>query len=94
MKPSAYKILGKKIRAVVAKRHPRSPKSQVFLVFDDGSSFEIYSSDGGISFAGHLGGDLDWVRGYMNKLPGDVEEFLERRTGPPEERVRFEWLVN
>lgn len=39
------KVIGKRISGLVVARHPESPKSQVFLIFDDGTSYELYGTD-------------------------------------------------
>ena len=46
-------IVGKQIERVV-KEADRSPTSQVFLVFNDGTYYELYCCDGVIKGAGRL----------------------------------------
>lgn len=57
MKPQADQILGKRIAGVVIKenRNTFQPNSQLFLLFDDGTSYEFYSDDGYINSTGSIG---------------------------------------
>jgi hypothetical protein len=67
MKDGAIEILGKTIRAVVIKEAEDSPRSQLFLVFEDGTHFEFYCSRDTIHPAGGVDpGGLDAVRRYMS----------------------------
>ena len=63
------KIVGKRIEGLVVARHPESPQSQVFLVFDDGTSYELYGTDiqggGGIDPGG-----IKAVRSSLKGRPG------------------------
>ncbi|HWE42942.1 MAG TPA: hypothetical protein VG432_10570 [Gemmatimonadaceae bacterium] len=67
-KPAVADIIGKTIEHIVVKEGDRQPRSQVFLVFTDGSYYEFYSATGAIVGAGGLDvGGIEAVRGY---LPG------------------------
>lgn len=57
MKHEADKILGKRIIGVVMKENTNAlqPSSQVFLLFDDHTSYEFYSDDGYINSTGSIG---------------------------------------
>ncbi len=65
MKNAIRDIVGKTITGVVVKASDRAPRSQVFLVFSDGTYYELYSvSD--IKGAGGIDtGGLEAVRNYM-----------------------------
>lgn len=39
-------IVGKTIDEVIFKENPSNPKQQLFLVFDDGTYFEIHGGEG------------------------------------------------
>ena len=56
MKPEVEQILGKCIVGVVIKENKNTyqPNSQLFLLFDDGTSYEFYSDDGYINTTGSL----------------------------------------
>jgi len=45
MKDNAYQIVGKTITGVIIKQHKfkGAPRSQLFLVFDDHTSYEFYA---------------------------------------------------
>ena len=45
MKDGVKYLVGKQIAAVVVARSPRPPHHQVFLVFPDGSRFELYGEN-------------------------------------------------
>ena len=67
MKDDAHKIIGKTINGVIIKKTKlnRSPHCQLFLVFDDGTSYEFYS-DRPIRPAGGIEQmDFDHVIRYM-----------------------------
>lgn len=64
------KVVGKRIRGLVVTRHPESPpQSQVFLIFDDGTTHELYGTDiqggGGIDHDG-----INAVRSSLKGRPG------------------------
>jgi hypothetical protein len=67
MKVEVREIVGRRISGVVVKRcWRRSPQSQVFLLFDDGTYYEFYCLDSVISTtAGVLEGGPERVRRYM-----------------------------
>ncbi len=66
MNDHIQEILGKRIVGVVAKKWDRLPRNMVILVFDDGTSYELYGE--GIHFAKGLDrGGMAEARGY---LPG------------------------
>jgi hypothetical protein len=80
MKNGFKDIIGKKIAAVViAKSCHRSPRQQVFLVFPDGTRFEIYGenfscaagldrADGIADYVESGGGEVVWVYGDASAL--------------------------
>jgi hypothetical protein len=55
MKDNAHQIVGKTIIGVIIKKtkHNRPPRSQLFLIFDDHTSYEFYS-DAAINPTGGL----------------------------------------
>ncbi len=65
-KAAVEDIIGKTIKHVVVKEGERQPRSQVFLVFTDGSYYEFYSGTGQIVGAGGLrDGGIEAVREYL-----------------------------
>jgi hypothetical protein len=53
MKDAIREILGKTINVVIVKRHPDgNPSSQVFLLFDDDTHYELWTNGPEISGAG------------------------------------------
>ena len=71
MKDGFKSIIGKRIAAVVvAKSDRRDPRHQVFLVFPDGTRFEIY----GENFSCCSGGDkAEGIARYVESGGGQVE---------------------
>lgn len=67
MKDGAQEMLGRTIKGVVIKQGESTPRSMLFLVFEDGTYFEFYSYDGEISPTGGINcGTLEDVRRYMS----------------------------
>lgn len=64
-------IVGRRINAVVLKaaRDPRAhPATQLFLIFEDGTSYEFYAREDVITCAGGIDkGGLPRVLGYMQE---------------------------
>jgi hypothetical protein len=54
MKPTINEIIGKRIVGVIVKESDRWPKSQLFLLFDDNTYFELYSTYDEIRGAGDI----------------------------------------
>jgi hypothetical protein len=66
-------IVGKTITGVVASRNRSDPRQQLFLVFSDGTSYELYSSSGDLHSASGLDrGDADAARRYALGFQGEV----------------------
>jgi hypothetical protein len=62
VKDTIAAIVGKRIIQVVTKKSDTSPKSQVYLVFDDGTHFELFSVDSYISCSSRVyPGGKDYV---------------------------------
>ena len=63
VKDSLEGLLGKTIRAVVVTKNAKSrPRSQLFLIFDDGESFEFWADGEDIAMASKVDvEDLDEV---------------------------------
>lgn len=69
MKDGAKEILGKTITGVVIKAGGMPPKSQLFLVFSDGTYYEFYCDRDHIHPTGGLWrGDIEDVRRYMGEV--------------------------
>jgi hypothetical protein len=67
MKDGIRNIVGKTISGVVVKEADRLPRSQIYLLFSDGTYFEIYSGSGDMSGAGGVDvGGIEEVRRYMS----------------------------
>ena len=65
-KAAVADIIGKTIKHIVVKEGDRQPRSQVFLVFTDGSYYEFYSATAEIVGAGGLDvGGIEAVRAYL-----------------------------
>jgi hypothetical protein len=59
-------VVGKRIHGVLVAEHPSTPRNQVFLVFDDGTYYELF----GDTISGIKGIDpegMDQVRSYAQK---------------------------
>lgn len=62
-------IVGKRILEVVAVEHRDPPQNQVFLIFDDGTHYELYGAD--IQPSKNIrDGGLDVVRAYVGRRKG------------------------
>ena len=70
MKDGVRQIIGKRIAGIVAKKsNGRSPKSQVFLLFDDGTYYEFWSPDGEITgISGIRYGGKEAVLNYISTV--------------------------
>lgn len=68
MKSGIVQIIGKTVEAVLTQEREEStpPRHQVFLIFTDGSYYELYGEDinccGGVSMKGGLMAALDYAR--------------------------------
>lgn len=88
MKYIPEEIVGKRIASVVLRKANQPdafPQSQLFLIFDDGTSYEFWCSEDDI----HPSGDLDVhdavsVRTYM----GDLMEVVREVPRAPEQKAR------
>ena len=70
MKNGLKDIIGKHITAVVVAQSDRAPKQQVFLVFADGTRFELY----GESFSCCSGLDrAEGIEAYVESGTGKIE---------------------
>ena len=79
LRDSASKLVGKTIRAVVLKGDTRkSPQNQFFLVFTDGTSYEIWGELRGASDLDPDG--LAGARKYLTERAQDVYEVVDRRS--------------
>ena len=74
-------IVGKTIERVIVKRHKEDwirPAVQVFLIFTDGTSYEIYSADGiGLPSGLDKGGREEVLRYLSNEMEVTCEGFLD-----------------
>jgi hypothetical protein len=65
MRAAAPGIVGKTIAHVVVKKRPGQPRSQLFLVFTDGTYYEFFSPEGDLEGASAIDqGGLEDVRRY------------------------------
>ena len=81
MKDEIQLIVGKTIGAVVISERntPGPPKSQVFLVFDDTTVYELY---GQIEGGGALdGGGTKWALDYAKKFKGAITVYGDEEIG-------------
>ena len=91
MKDEIKLIVGKKIGAVVVSQDCCSggPKSQVFLVFDDATTYELY---GDVQGSGGLDrGGTKWAVGCAKKFGGDITVYGDEDIGSSEikwDRIR------
>lgn len=82
-------LLGKRITGIVIKESDGTPKSQLFLLFEDGAHFEFYSAfDRIVPTKGlwphHEGQTIADVRAYMGEVMHIVDEvYLEGEPPPP-----------
>ena len=70
MKPGVKKLIGKRIKGVVAKKRRESPQYQIFLIFSDNSYYEFYTSNCSneiFTISGLQKGGLKKVREYMGQ---------------------------
>ncbi len=74
MKDATRGIVGKTISGVIVKEGNSSPRSQVFLLFDDNTYYELYSQDHIGSAGGIDPGGATEVRSYMPEARIVVEE--------------------
>jgi hypothetical protein len=66
MAGAAPGIVGKTIAHVVVKKRPGQPRSQLFLVFTDGTYYEFFCPDGDLEGASAIDpGGLEEVRRYQ-----------------------------
>lgn len=74
MKPGIGHIIGKRIKhIVVSEQNAREPESQIFLVFDDDTYFEIY---GDLRVAGGVDcGGLESAVNYAKKFGGMISQY-------------------
>jgi len=81
MKDEIQLIVGKTIGAVVISEGntPGPPDSQVFLVFDDATVYELY---GRIEGGGALdGGGTNWAMNYAKKFKGEITVYGDEEIG-------------
>ncbi len=75
--------VARRISAIVVRRDEIDPTESVFLVFDDGTYYELY---GRISSASEVRtGDLEKVLEYAEILGGEVNWFVPNPDGLVEE---------
>ena len=59
-------IVGKTLAGVIAKSSSRAPRSQIFLMFTDGTYYEIYAENGMSTAGGIDRGGRETVLRYMS----------------------------
>ena len=62
-------IVGKRIKGLVAKKQRETPRTQLFLMFDDGTYIELY---------GTCTGEIQWYRGCDEGGLKEVEGYLAK----------------
>ena len=65
LKDALPELLGKRICGAVVKQGGRSPRMQLFLVFDDDTWYELYSDEVIHGTGGLNQGNIENVRQYM-----------------------------
>lgn len=61
------KVIGKRINGIVFAESLGPPRHQLFLIFDDGTHYELYGDD--ISGCKDIDrGGMDWVRSYVSRV--------------------------
>jgi hypothetical protein len=63
------KLVGKRIDGIVVAKHDRTPKNQVFLIFNDGTYYELYGDEINGCKSIDQGGSKE-VRSYLKGRPG------------------------
>jgi hypothetical protein len=69
MREEISEIVGKRIIGVVAKKQSKAPRTQVFLMFNDGTYIELY---------GTTTGEIQWYRGCDKGGLKEVESYVEK----------------
>ncbi len=73
MREEISEIVGKRIIGLVAKKQDRAPRTQLFLMFDDGTYIELY---------GTCTGEIQWYRGCDKGGLKEVESYVEKGFSP------------
>jgi hypothetical protein len=93
-KQEIAEIVGKKIVGVVVKENSRSsPPRQVFLIFDDETSFEFYANCELTWTSGVHPGGIQWVRDYGSETYRIRFEHLELNQRPSASMSPFKKLL-
>jgi hypothetical protein len=66
-------IVGKRITGLVAKKQGTAPRTQVFLMFDDGTYIELY---------GTSTGEIQWYRGCDTGGLQEIESYVAQGYSP------------
>ena len=87
MKDGLAEIVGRRVAGVVVAQSPRGPRQQVFLVFDDGTRFELYGESftccAGVDKAAGLADYVEMAGGEIVRTYGAL---AYRPPIPPEGR--------
>ena len=75
-------IVGKRIRGVIVKKCPTPPRAQIFLMFDDRTFYEIWSSVEISSASGLDRGGRDEAVWYMAEATSVVFEVWAEESNP------------
>jgi hypothetical protein len=72
-------LLGKTIKGIIVKKNIESgsPAVQIFIVFDDDMTYEIYSSTGMAFPDGLKPGGIEFARRYISPPYGPMEIILD-----------------
>src|SRR3954469_11063963 len=66
-------IVGKRIVGLVAKKQSQTPRTQLFLIFDDGTNIELFSTQTG---------EIQWCRGCDQGGLKEVESYVGKGYPP------------
>lgn len=66
-------IVGKRITGLVAKKQGKTPRTQVFLIFDDNTYIELYST---------ATGEIQWYRSCDEGGLHEVESYVKKSYAP------------
>ena len=92
MKDGIKQIIGKTIERVVVAQSSVAPKQQVFLLFSDGTHFELYGEQFTCG-AGLDEGGMDRVRGYVHGSGGTLDLVHPEEVPPEFELEDDDWGV-
>ena len=97
MKDGVKDIVGKRIAAVVVAESDRSPRSQVFLIFADGSNFEFYGENltccAGLDRTADIARYVESGNGRIRHVYGDAAMLEPQRVTVARENGSLETIL-